>query len=88
VMIEKLPHDGVYTLGDAVILDGDAFDLQDDDIKESQLRWSSNGRSLGKGTPIKLSHLTAGDHVIKLRVTNSLGVTGSDTVTVKVVEKP
>jgi hypothetical protein len=88
VMIEELPKHGVYTLGDDVILDGDAFDLQDDDIKESQLRWSSNGRSLGKGSPIKLSHLAAGDHVIKLAVTNSLGVTGSDTVTVRVVQKP
>jgi hypothetical protein len=87
-MIEKLPNQGVYTLGDDVILDGDAFDLQDDDIRESQLRWSSNGRSLGKGTPIKLSHLAAGDHVVKLAVTNSLGVTGSDTVTVRVVRKP
>jgi len=37
---------------------------------------------------IKLSHLGTGDHVIKLAVTNSLGVTGSDTVTVRVVQKP
>ncbi|HSY49751.1 MAG TPA: hypothetical protein VLC46_13125 [Thermoanaerobaculia bacterium] len=88
VMIEELPNHGVYTLGDDVILDGDAFDLQDEHIKESQLRWSSNGRSLGKGSPIKLSHMAAGDHVIKLAVTNSLGVTGSDTVTVRVVQKP
>jgi len=88
VMIKELPNHGIYTLGDDVILDGDAFDLQDDDITESQLRWSSNGRSLGKGSPIKLSHLAAGDHVIKLAVTNSLGVTGLDTVTVRVVQKP
>jgi len=84
VEIEPLPNDGIYTVGDSVILDGDAFDLQDDDIKESQLRWSADGRSLGRGTPLEISHLKAGDHVIKLSVTNSLGVTGSDTVTVHV----
>lgn len=86
VKIEKLPNDGVYKLGESIILDGDAFDLQDDDIKESQLRWSADGRSLGRGTPLEISHLKAGDHVIKLAVTNSLGVTGSDTVTVHVKE--
>ncbi|MEA2239870.1 MAG: hypothetical protein QOC81_4594 [Thermoanaerobaculia bacterium] len=88
VTIEALPNNGVYSAGDDIILDGDAFDLQDDDIKESELRWSADGRSLGKGTPLKVAHLKAGDHLIKLSVTNSLGKTGTATVRVRVQPRP
>jgi hypothetical protein len=85
VAIEPLPNNGVYQAGDDIILDGDATDLQDEEIKESQLRWSADGRSLGRGTPLKVSHLKPGKHTIKLAVTNSRGKTGFDTVTVRVV---
>jgi hypothetical protein len=84
VTIEPLPNDGVYTAGDDILLDGDAVDLQDEEIHESQLRWSADGRSLGRGSPLKISHLKPGDHTIKLAVTNSRGKTGSGTVTVHV----
>lgn len=82
VVIEPLPNNGVYRAGDDIILDGDATDLQDEEINESQLRWSADGRSLGRGTPLKISHLKPGKHTIKLAATNSRGKTGSATVTV------
>lgn len=85
VTIEPLPNNGVYKAGDDIVLDGDATDLQDDDIKESQLRWSADGRSLGRGSPLKVSHLKPGKHTIKLAVTNSRGKTGFETVTVRVI---
>jgi len=84
VTIEPLPNEGVYVAGDDIILDGDAVDLQDEEIKESQLRWSADGRSLGRGSPLKVSHLKPGRHTIKLAVTNSRGKTGFETVTVRV----
>ncbi|HEX3581175.1 MAG TPA: hypothetical protein VH087_05405 [Thermoanaerobaculia bacterium] len=88
VSIEPLASDGVVNAGDDVILDGDAVDLQDEEIKESQLRWSADGRSLGRGSPLKISHLTPGEHTIKLAATNSRGKTGFATVTVRVVASP
>ncbi len=84
VTIEPLPNHGVYKAGDDVILDGDAVDLQDEEIHESQLRWSADGRSLGRGSPLKISRLKPGEHKIELAVTNSSGKTGSDTVTLRV----
>ena len=86
VTIEPLPNNGVYKTGDDIILDGDAVDLQDEEIHESQLRWSADGRSLGRGSPLKISHLKPGKHTIKLAVTNSRGRTGSETVTVQVTK--
>jgi hypothetical protein len=85
VTIEPLPNNGVYKGGDDIILDGDAVDLQDEEIHESQLRWSADGRSIGRGSPLKISRLKPGQHTIKLAVTNSRGKTGSETVTVRVI---
>jgi hypothetical protein len=84
VTIEPLPNLGVYYAGDDIILDGDAVDLQEEEIHESQLRWSADGRSLGRGSPLKVSHLKPGKHTIKLAVTNSRGKTAFETVTVRV----
>jgi hypothetical protein len=87
VTIEPLPNNGVYVAGDDIILDGDAIDLQDEEIRESQLRWSAGGRSLGRGSPLKISRLKPGEHTIKLAVTNSRGKTGFATVTVRVTPR-
>ncbi len=87
VFIEDLPHGGVFAQGHDVFLDGDAFDLQDDDITEGQMRWSSNvSGTLGFGTPLKVSNLPLGLHTITLSVTNSLGLTGSASVKLNVVK--
>jgi hypothetical protein len=88
VKIERLANNGVYKAGDDIILDGDATDLQDEEIHESQLRWSADGRSIGRGSPLKVSHLKPGKHTIKLAVTNSRGKTGSEIVTVRVIANP
>jgi hypothetical protein len=78
---------GVYLPGELVILDGDAFDLQDDDIAEDQMRWTSNiSGALGIGTPLAVDDLPVGRHTITLSVTNSAGLTGSDSVTVSIVK--
>ena len=85
VFIEPLPNDGVVVAGHQVILDGDAFDLQDDDIPESHLQWTSNiSGPLGNGTPVRVN-LPPGVHTITLTATNSEGLRGSAMLTVRVV---
>ena len=88
VFIQPLPNDGVVVAGHEVILDGDAFDLQDDDIPESHLQWTSNiSGPLGNGTPVRVN-LPPGVHTITLTATNSGGLRGSATQTVRVVKGP
>ena len=78
VFIEPLDQQGVFRPDDDIFLDGDAFDLQDDDIFESQLEWRSNlAGVLGNGTPL-LVRLPKGVHTITLTVTN----TSVETVTI------
>jgi hypothetical protein len=75
----------VVQSGHEVVLDGDAFDLQDDDITESELQWTSNiSGLLGIGTPLKVT-LPLGLHTITLSATNSLGLKGTATTKVNVV---
>lgn len=84
VFIEPLPSGGFVFPGREVVLDGDAFDLLDDDIPESSLEWSSNiSGVLGHGSPLKVT-LPAGIHTITLKATNSENLTGSATTVVRV----
>ncbi|HEY3055052.1 MAG TPA: hypothetical protein VGK31_03865 [Thermoanaerobaculia bacterium] len=84
VFIEDLPSPVVQS-GHEIVLDGDAFDLQDDDIPESKLQWRSNiSGVLGNGTPLKVI-LPLGLHTITLAATNSLGLQGVATIKVNVV---
>ncbi len=86
VFISELEDGGVIAAGHEVVLDGDALDLQDDDIPESHLQWSSNlSGVLGRGTPLKVTGLPLGLHTITLSATNSAGLTGSAKTTVNVV---
>lgn len=86
VIIGPLENSGVFFAGHEVVLEGDAFDLQDDDMPESSLRWTSNVSGfLGNGTSIKVASLPLGLHTIKLTATNSLGLSSSATTTVRIV---
>ncbi len=85
VSIEALPNGGVVFAGHEVILEGDAWDLEDDDIPESSLEWSSNlSGILGHGSGVR-AVLPEGIHIITLAAKNSSGLTGTATATVRVV---
>ena len=86
VIIGELENGGVFFAGHEVVLAGDAFDLQDDDMPESSLRWTSNiSGFLGNGSAVKVANLPLGVHTITLTATNSYGVTGSARTTVRIV---
>jgi hypothetical protein len=87
VFIEDVQDDGVIVVGHEFLLEGDAFDLQDDDIPESRLRWTSNiSGLLGTGSTLKLSNLPLGVHTITLSATNSAGLTGTARTAVRIVK--
>src|SRR5262249_22991143 len=63
--------------GRPVLLRGSAFDMQDGALEGAELRWTSdvNG-DLGSGTLLDAT-LAPGRHILKLRATNSWGLTAS-----------
>lgn len=85
VFIEPLENGGVHRLGEELILDGEAYDLQDDEIPDSNLRWTSNiSGALGTGATLRVMNLPKGVHTITLTATNSSGLSGTDTILVHV----
>ncbi len=89
VFIEELPRGGVAVFGTDVVFDGDAFDLQDSDIPESRMVWSSNVSGvLGTGTPLRVSNLPRGLHTITLEATNSDGLKGRASVQLQMTSNP
>ena len=86
VFIETLPSGGVTGAGREVALEGVAEDLQDGEIPDSNLQWSSNiSGALGIGSKLVVRGLPQGTHIISLKATNSLGLTATDTVTLTVL---
>jgi hypothetical protein len=73
-------------IGNALTLEGDAEDIQDD-LTESQLEWSSQiSGVIGHGSHISVRDLPLGSHVITLKVTNSHGLTGTKSINVVVLK--
>ena len=72
-----------YELGDEVELSVEAYDLQDEVIPDNRIQWSSNvAGALGSGADIIVRGLPLGEHVISARVTNSAGLSVTDSVTI------
>ena len=86
VFIVDFPSDGVLPAGREVVLEGFAEDLQDDDIPDTKLQWTSNiSGVLGTGEHLVVRSLPPGTHIISLTATNSLGLSATDTVTLTIL---
>jgi len=84
VAIEPLAQTTIPA-GEELLLEADAWDLQDDLLPDAALVWTSNvSGALGTGEVLVVYDLPAGQHVITLTATNSAGLTASSTVTVTV----
>jgi hypothetical protein len=84
------PGDGeMFAADEAIVLIGEAFDLEDGHLDGTALEWSSDvAGPLGTGRSLSASGLSPGSHVIFLTATDSVGASASASVTVEVDEVP
>lgn len=74
-----------HVLGNLVVLQGSALDLEDGRLDDPALSWSSDKQGdLGTGPSVAVNNLQLGTHVITLTATDSNGNTGSATVTITI----
>jgi hypothetical protein len=79
------PADGAsFLTGDTITFSGTATDFEDGDLTQSLVWSSSLDGELGRGGSVQAS-LSAGEHMITLMATDSQGASGTDAVTITVV---
>ena len=80
------PADGaIYAPGQAVLLVGDGFDLEDGSLPDSRLVWTSNRDGfLGTGRTVERVDLSRGMHTITLTVGDSQGNQAAASITLKI----
>ena len=75
-----------FNSGDSIAFSADSSDAEDEDLT-SQLSWTSTlDGVIGSEGSFSIANLSEGTHTITASVTDSEGLTGSDSVTVNVVE--
>jgi hypothetical protein len=76
----------VAVVGMPLNLYGRGFSRQEA-LKDSQFRWSSNRDGfLGRGSRLTTSHLRKGNHIIALTVTDSLGLSATERVRIRITD--
>ena len=74
-----------YNEGDDISFNGSGYDAEDGTLSGSSLIWtSSRDGQIGTGTSFTRNDLSVGTHTITLTATDSLGATGSDSVSITV----
>lgn len=74
-----------FALGSTISFQGAGTDAEDDDLTGTSLTWTSsiNG-TIGTGSPLSVSTLSAGTHTITLTATDSHSAMDTDTITITV----
>jgi hypothetical protein len=87
--IEEPANNATFKLGTEVVLDGWAYDLQEEEIFDDEaLVWTSSAQGeLGKGALLYLDDLKLGRHVITLKATNSFKLSSSTAVTITITDQ-
>ncbi len=88
----EMPEWGIsYQEGEDILLQAEAYDLQDEWLADDNLEWISNignksgSMVIGKGTELIVDDLKPGIHTITVRATNSAGkITISNAITLSV----
>lgn len=83
-----LPADGaIFRRPEALLLVGRGFDLEDGELRDAALVWTSDRDGLlGTGNHIVAPELARGRHVITLSATDADGMTSSTSTTVTIVQ--
>jgi hypothetical protein len=82
------PDSSTYEFDDTITFSGSASDAEDGDLS-ANLEWESDiDGSLGTGSSVNKSGLTAGTHVITAQVTDSNGAVGDASITIVVNPNP
>ena len=77
-------NNAVYTVGDTVVFNASAFDLEDGTL-DNAISWSSDRDGvLGTGTGLNVNSLSAGAHLITATVSDARGQTATQNVNVNV----
>ncbi|MEK7408022.1 MAG: S8 family serine peptidase [Acidobacteriota bacterium] len=86
VTVTSPPNGAAFICPMTVNFTGTASDLEDGDLTSS-IAWSDNGTGFGAGGSVSKSYACteAGDHTVVARVTDSLGATDTDSVTITIV---
>lgn len=85
IYIEDPEWGDSYEEGDEVFLEAEIFDLQDEKIPDSDIKWKSNiDGDLGTGNNLITDKLSMGEHTITLTASNSRGLSKSETINLKV----
>lgn len=74
-----------YAINTTVVFQGQANDAKDGDVSASVVWTSSLAGNLGTGSSLSISNLAVGDHTITATATDSDGLIGTATVTIRVV---
>ena len=86
IFIGDLPWGTKYPVGGKVLLTADAFDLQDEWLPDSRIKWTSSlSGALGYGAELIARNLAPGSHTITATATNSGGLTASASVAVQIM---
>jgi hypothetical protein len=79
----------MFASDEAIVLIGEAFDLEDGHLDGASLEWSADTTHfLGTGRSLSVTGLSAGTHAIFLTATDSTGAAASASLTVQVGEVP
>jgi len=77
-----------YAAGSNVFLEAESYDLQDEWLPESGLKWTSDiSGALGSGSRLRVGSLAVGTHTVTVTATNSAGLKTTDSVTVQISAK-
>jgi hypothetical protein len=87
VYMGELPDEDFLDEDCGLTLSADVYDLQDKTFPQNKIRWTSSiSGEIGTGPEILIKDLPVGVQTITVTATNSLGLTGSDSVTFDVTE--